>query len=454
MNRRATLVDPPQFENVARGSIVMHCMDHVIVGKTLLDLCCVPSACYLVPRVDRSDLSTPRFNRLIFALLVITRVLIFGLLVGFLHGQGTSDVTGYYREAAAALSHKIPFPHISTAYGPLFPYFAALPLMICNSPAAIIALTVIFEIAAMPFWLAIGRRLFGESATRRAGVLYVLNPLVLINVPLTGQNHIWIAFFLAVSIYLVLQGRLVASGLALAASVLVVKFFSLLFAPVFVVLIFREKSWRGLSRWLAAFALPSGICYGYAMAKGLDPIAQIKFHASYNASGSLPYLLSIFGIDFDDPHLRFAANVIGFALLCLFILLLWRAGGMGSWTQGMLVMELLVIVVLLVNKKSFASYLEHAFFALCISVALCRNRTASMALGLFGALAAIEPTLWFRWMHQLDLRILVYPGPIRIPPAQAALFVACEAALLGFYLLYLCQITRQVLRMRDAPGIT
>jgi Gpi18-like mannosyltransferase len=143
-----------------------------------------------------------------------------------------SDVTVYYSEAEAALHGAIPLVGIHTAYGPLFDEITAVAIACWHSPAALVFLAILVELCSFPVWLKVAREAFTERATRRAAVLYTLNPLAISTVAIGGQNHVGISLLLALSLLALLRNREGWSGLSLGFSIIAVKFLSLLFAPV------------------------------------------------------------------------------------------------------------------------------------------------------------------------------------------------------------------------------
>ena len=44
---------------------------------------------------------------------------------------------------------------------------------------------------------------------------------------------------------------------------------------------------------------------------GANPLEQVRFHATYNSSGNLPYVLGLIGVTFEAPLQRTVANALG-----------------------------------------------------------------------------------------------------------------------------------------------
>lgn len=415
----------------------------VIAAKVAASLCGLITLIVIARLMP--GLPEPRWRVLLAWAYVLSRAGLFTLVYAVAGVPAMSDVTVYYSDATAVRGGAIPFADFATAYGPLFPYLAAVPTLVVDSATSIVFVSTLFEAIALPVWVATGDRLFGRAITTRALAAYVCCPLSFVNVPITGQNHIWLSLLLALAVLALLRGRVVSSALWLGVSVVAVKFLSLLWAPAFWVTLRR----RGI--WTAAFLLPIAIGYGTVWWLGGDIIAQVRFHGSDGSSGNLPFLLGAAGVDLSGPGPRTLANLAALGILTGVFLAAVVTGRLGRPDQLVLGLPLLLLVVMLVSKKAFASYLEIVLFPLCLAFArLTWSWRVLLAGGLFAALATVEPTLWFRWMHVEPLQ-----PPWRWPPDRAALtavFVAVEVALVGMYLVALRTLWQQLGRSPGPPG--
>ncbi len=383
--------------------------DHVLFGKVVIGLTALLFSVVTFKGADRLAISKRSFFVRTLSLLLLTRLVLFAGVLCFANDSSLSDVTVYYDEGLSVLDGKIPLLHFSTPYGPLFPYFAALPLLLWNTPKAIVLFSILVELASFPLWIAIGRRVFDEVTTRRAAMLYLFNPLPLIAVPLAGQNQVWVSFFLALAFFLALKRRYLFSGMVLGFSVLAVKFFSLVFVPLF--LLSADKKWI---TWFLGFLTFPLLIYGVLAHWGV-PVADVFLvHGAEVSSGNFFFLLSALRFNFNLEWVRWTTNLIGIGILSGFLMAAWWTGRLKEKGQLVIALGGVVLAVLFVSKKAFTGYLLQAYFPLCIAVALVAFNFSSvggrlrgvLSFGLFGLLAAVEPSLWFRWMKLRDFRLL------------------------------------------------
>jgi hypothetical protein len=300
---------------------------------------------------------------------------------------------------------------------------------------AIIVVSIVLELVTVLLWLAFSRDFLPEAITRHATILYLCSPLALCNVPVTGQNHVWIAAGLAGALVLVCRGRAFGSGLMLGFTIVGVKFLSLLFAPPLVLAAYRKAGLSGAALWMTGFLVLPIVAYGVLLGRGLDLADQVRFHAYYDSSGNVPYLLTLWGSGLSEPTVRFAINAAGFAALCLLFLLVWARGGVKTPVRVAFTCAFVLLIVLLVSKKAFTSYLLVALFPICLVVALDTETRRWLPIGFlaWSLMAAIEPTLWFRLMGQSDLS-----GVLAAPTVSGISFAVVQIFLLAGYL-YLLQ---------------
>jgi hypothetical protein len=416
----------------------------VLIVKLLLGVAMALAAIPALRCVERAHMSARSFDLASFALLAASRLLLFLLIFVVFATPPNSDAVVYWDEANAVLAGDVPMASVPTAYGFLFDYIVAGVICVWNSPTAIVLFSLVVELTSFPVWLEVGRRGFSEKVVRRAAVLYVLNPLAVSTVVIAGQNHVWISVLLGLSLQQLTTGRAATSGFALGLSIVAVKFLGLLFAPI----LFLAS--RGRVRWLAAFLVLPVVGYAVPIVLGARPWDQVMFHALYESSGSIPYFLGAFGLDLSTADARLAADAAAFATLCAaFTLAVWRLGSL-TFARAVLMCAFVLAVTLLAQEKSFTTYLVVTLFPVCLAIAMQSGRWAAIFMQAFSTLASLEPSLWFRWMHQNGLGVLLartLAGDL--DRAHVLAFAACEAALLAGYVALLVVLWRS---MSALPG--
>jgi hypothetical protein len=412
--------------------------DAVLLGKIALSLVACALTVLLLRKRPFDGLSPRAFTLASVSVLSAARLLLYSLVFLVLRIEAQSDVLTYYDLAKHVLSGEVPYRDFFNGYAPLFPYLAAIPVRLWDSPKSIVLFSVLLEIASLPFWLAVSRRFFDEARTRTASVLYIFNPFLFVAVPLAGQNNVWLSFALAVSLYLLSSGRSVAAGLMFGAGVVAVKFLSLLHAPVLCI-----GSSRRVSFAIAFAALPA-LIYGYLFMNGISVLASLRYHATDSSSGNIPYLLTLFGLDIRDPALHRAYSLAGVAVIAaVFLIPLVRYRGFNH-RQMIHMITILLFTLVLVSSKSYSPYLTIAYFAICLSVAAERlGPRALYGFLAFGMVVTLESSLWFRWLKQANLSVLwESPLPDGLSRLKILVFVAFELGLLGFYVHYLVRAFR------------
>lgn len=206
--------------------------DIVLLGKAAIALLGCIAIVLLLRRRPFDALSDRAFTRAAFGSLVALRLGMYFAVFIVAGVVAQSDIITYYDLGKHALAGEVPYRGFFNGYAPFFPYAASLPLRLWDSPKTLVLLSVLCELASLPFWFAVSRRGFGERVTRDATVLYLWNPLLLCATPLGGQNHVWLSLTLAISLHLLGRRKDLASGLVFGAGVVIVKFLSLLHAPV------------------------------------------------------------------------------------------------------------------------------------------------------------------------------------------------------------------------------
>jgi hypothetical protein len=372
-------------------------------------------------------LTPPTATRWFVGSLLVTRLGVFLALFLVAGVSASSDVAGhYYPQALAVLAGQVPYRDFPSSYGLAFPYLAAVPVWFWDAPESLIVFAIVAEVLVAPLWLAIGRRLGGEAAARRAALLYVLSPVPLVNVAVNGQNQVWVAAGLAVAIYAVIERRNALSGLVFGAVVGGVKLLALLFTPVLALAARRP------SVWVAACLAGPLAALGLGWLASLDVLVPLRREAPLYSSGNVPFVLGLLGVDLDVPAVQWVLSAVLALGLGALVLGIWRnRDGSRIWVAHAL--ALLMFGFLLVSRKAYTNYLVMAFFPVCLSLAAPGLTARTVAFfGALGTIATVEPSAWFRWLAHRGLWQL---DGVALPAGRAglAVFALLEGALLIGY---------------------
>ncbi|MDX2151242.1 MAG: hypothetical protein SFV54_10955 [Bryobacteraceae bacterium] len=383
------------------------------------------------------------------AAVVVSRVGLFVLLYLIMGFEAPSDVgAAYYPEALAALEGKVVYREIATTYAPLFPYIAALPVLLWNSGKAIVLLAIAFEIAGYLLWTSFLERRVKPEQFRAIVLLYACSPLLFGSVVMGGQNHVWISPFLALSLKLTMRGRRFLSGLVSGAAFVATKFFVALLYPG---LLFSGGRWV---RFIAGVAVLPALVYGVLLAAGVNILYPLQFQRmpGQESSGNLPYLLSGLGVAMTSPVYVGAALVL-LALLSL-ILLKERAGEEKPDSRLTTISAVAAFAIaLLLSKKSYTTYWASVYVPLLMlwtAAFLNRNRAWVHIFQFWGLVACVEPSLFFRWFRAGDLSAESLQL-VQVEQWQLAVFLACQAVLISFNAGLLWLSATRLLRLR-APA--
>jgi hypothetical protein len=366
------------------------------------------------------------FRRGFFGCLLLTRVGLFALVFGAAGLPVQSDVAGYYYpQARAALAGLVPYRDFSTSYGVAFPYLAALPVAAWNAPESLVAAAIAIELASASLWFKLGARIAGETTLRAAALLYAFSPLPLLNVAVSGQNQVWVSAGLALALGALVARREVLSGLAIGLTAIAVKFLVLLFSPAL------GLASRRRFRWGAGCAAAPVATLAIAPVAALDLREPLRLEAVRRSSGNAWLLLDAFGVGGSSVNVRLCvtAVLVGTAAVVL-ALASRRVRRDGLWATRAI--TLMLAAFLLVSWKSYTHYLVMAFFPVCVTVAASGVTVGRAAMfGAFGAIAVVEPALWFRWMHERVVR----PADLEMAGAPWAVlgFWLVELALVAGY---------------------
>jgi hypothetical protein len=373
----------------------------VLLGKLVLGLAGTVLSVLACWRLPRTKVSSQTFKWIVWTAFVLTRAGLFLGLFVFLRLLPQSDVTGYYYpQMKAALAGGLPYRDFFSAYAPLFPYVGASVLWLCDSAKALVLLSIGFEAAGFAAWLGFAHLAFAERTVRLAALLYVLNVLPLFNAAVDGQNQTWISAFLGLSVLLLWRRSWFQSGIAFGGALVAVKILPLIFAPA---------AWLHAAerrRWLLGFLALPAVVYGVCLCAGLDVLQPLRFEGKQITSGCLPFLLAPVLPEGFPPMVFDAALILMLGSGCV-------AGALRLTREQpqrcVYLVTILLLILLIFSKKAFTNYLVMAWFPLCLCAASSAKHSKWQAclLGLFGALALIEPSLWFRWLDRQDLAVVL-----------------------------------------------
>lgn len=383
------------------------------------------------------EVSDGTFTKIVTAGTLATRLSVFVIIFVVLGFQVQSDVpAAYYPEAKAALSGLVVYRDFFSTYSPLFAYVCAVPVWVWDSPKSIVLFAIVVESAALPVWLSVARSALPEELVRDVAWMYVFSPLMISTVAMAGQNHVWISPCLAASLWFLHRRRDTVAGLIFAFGIVATKFFALAFVPPLSVVGSIRR------RFITVCALATSCVYGGFALVGAPVLVPILFQRDPGqmSSGNIPYLGSALSIPMDSIVYPIAAVAI---LAALGVALVRRSHSVNE-PVAMTASVMVFATILLFSKKAYTTYWAACFFPLCYVVATVplRRLTASLFM-LWSTVATVEPSLYFRWLHQGTLHAMDGVGALR-----GTVFLGCEAVLILFNSLLLAYCIWQFRDMR------
>jgi len=370
-------------------------------------------------------LPKPHFTLLMLAALLLTRVGLFFLVFQVLKIPPQGDVADYYYpEACNALHGLLPNQDYHSSYSHCFSFIAALPVLCWHSPKSLILFAILLELGALPLWISIGEAIFGRVASYQATLLYVFNPLCLVNTAVFGTNQVWLAFFLALALYAQVRKNTFLSGLALGAGLMAVKILGALFIPALAMAAPKKL------RWAAGFLLPVCLVIGAGLLLGMDVLLPLKTESHRHTSGNLPFLLSLAGVHPTAGWLHWLSYLVLTIVLILLFAQVYRQRLHTDLRAVMYSLALTMFLFMLISSKSFTGYLVIALFPICLCLcALWRSRWLPFVFILWSTVALCETSLWYR---------LIGRGDLHLPaPPNTGLFLLIEMVLIAGYLGYI-----------------
>lgn len=348
-------------------------------------------------RTKIEHLSNAKFQKYFWLFWGVSRVGIFTLFYFILQWEVTGDVIGYYYpQAQAVLSGAHIYQDFPSSYAPLFPYVLAIITGWWNTPLVIILLAIIMEALTLICWQKAAPRINGKEIFRIASFLYLTAPLVLLNISVNGQNQIWIAAFIALSVLLVLNKKDFWAGLAFSGSLIFVKFLALLFLPVLFFLA------RNRIKWSMGFLLLPLLVYGFLIFQGQDILVPIKAEAMLTSAGNIPYIVTSFlgirnGLLIENSYVQLFFYAILLIFLSGIILLLFSNRRLTQVKYFPATLTLFLSLFLLLSNKSQTSYLVIGWFPVCLLLAKDGITKARACLFLvLSTLTILEPAFWYR----------------------------------------------------------
>ncbi len=337
------------------------------------------------------EMADGAFDRLVLWACIVSRLGLYCLVFLVLRIAPRGDIPAYYvPEGLSVLRGALPYRDFISSYAPLHPYLDAAVLRLWPSALAIILLAIAAECLLLPVWLKLGRRLFVERQLRTAAMLYLASGVSLQFVVIDGQDNVIIALLVAVALLFLYRQRAALSGIVAGLSVVLIKFLPLLYVPAFV------AAARRRGRWLAGFAVVTGLGYGAFAALGAPLLEPLKMEASLTGAGNLPYLVeSVMGVKLPASLEDGVVLVALLAVLGVVAAVLRGAEDDARLRVLLFATAALTLTLVLLSKKSWPPYLMLALFPMCLSIYRERFSWMRAALfGGFGAVAIVEHSYW------------------------------------------------------------
>jgi hypothetical protein len=395
-------------------------------------------------------MSDEGFTRALMFAFAAVRLGLFVAIFFVLHLAARGDVPSYYvPQGDMANHHMLIYRDFESSYAPLHPFLDGLVLRIWHTPLAIILMAIAIEIATLPLWLRLARRFAPEHVVRVAALLFLVSPISIQFVTVDGQNNVIIAALVALSLWMLLQGKEFLSGLILGASICLVKFLPLLYAPAY--LLCSPRRWRlvvGGSAILAAV-------YGAFALLHAPILMPLTLEGNIRGAGNFGYVLeSIVGVVFPNQvldGLLLAAIVPIFALIAA--LIAKQAGSLSPVARVRLLtfgVTALTLTLLALSKKSWPTYLVLTLFPMCLTVAdggVGLGRLRLVLFSLFEIVSVTEHSVWETVrgeVHSIPLHM-----ELMAHSRSGIGFFLLEVLLVGGYFWLLSEAVRRMIATRQ-----
>jgi hypothetical protein len=353
------------------------------------------------------------------AALLLTRLSVFFLLYIVLKQNVPSDVFSYYFPQGISVQEgSLPYRDFNSSYGFFFSFLNAGLLYLWTTPRVIVLFAILVEAVTFYGWT----KMIKEGFRERFILLYIFNPLCLMNVAIAGQNQILIACFLFLLTYLTFKNRSFLSGAVGVLSACVVKFLSLIFLPPF---FFAAKN---KIAFIFGALVVGGLYYFMGRTLHANVFQPFQLEKQDFTSGNLAYLIGgSFSYVTGKPYgsLFILLDRFFYLVMAAVLIVLWKN------KDVLLSLAIIVLTLMLFSKKSYTNYLVIAWIPLLISFLRGSPSKSMIAhLVLFNILCALEPSLWFRLTGQGSLDMVLHQ-----PGVKPFVFLFIEIAMIGIHAL-------------------
>lgn len=407
--------------------------DKVIFYKLLLSITLVITGFILLSFYENTERIGKKISFFLFIIFLLSRLMTFYVVFVVFGINPQSDIPSYYYpQAKQVLNGLIPYRDFLSSYSPLFPYFTSISLLIYDSAKSIIFFSIIIEILSLIVWYLISQKTLNEQTAIKSLFIYTFNPISIILVSISGQNQIWISLFIGLTYLLMINKNYFLAGFCFSIGFLVTKFLILLF--LLPIIMFYKHS----TRFLIGFIPSVVIIYSLLWLLNVDFFIPLKIEANDFTSGNVIYILSILY----SPILSHSF-ILNTSLILVIIIFLVYLKGLNNFSvkrdkniiQLIIISVLVFIILLLFSKKSYTNYLAMALYPIIMFSIIDNNfKKQYVFFSIFGTIAILEPTLWFRIMNQQNLSVIYNPSIIKNNYASVFFFIIIELVLITFYL--------------------
>jgi hypothetical protein len=367
------------------------------------------------------------FDRVFVAIYAASHFLLFFIAFFLLHQKPWADLVAFYvPQAHAVMQGLVPYKNFESSYAPLNPYLDALLLRLHDSPLTILAFQIACDVLSIPFWVRFLRRVMNESTVRKAALLYLVQPLVIWDICIDGKNQGLISLLLAISFWAIAR-REILSGISFCLSWVLVKILPVIFLPTMFI------ASRKRIRWLLSALVPSAIVYGSFVLQRADVLAGLRKEGSISTPQNLPYLSGLLtGINLAPKLLSLIllAGMAGALFISARAQLTATTERTRLW-KTVLGTDLILLVMMLLNKKSDTSYLAMCFFLLCAFVAFEANRGKRAILMVYALLSFIGLPIVSFWYWPLQRQSAIQLHAMCLAGDRNALMMLAMQALLA-----------------------
>lgn len=364
---------------------------------------------------------------------VLLRFVPFFLIYGVLGEEPRSDVPMFYVAAEAAREGQVVYRDFDSAYSPLFAYLTALPLLLWNSPKAIILLLIALEGLA----LALTFRYFrlarpGRDEPYQRAVLYLLLPISLVLSVLGGQEDALMWLFGAGALLDWHRRRddfrigvILGIGFVVTKAILI-----LTLIPVFCLVTNR---WRYVLGLLVVGLPTLVIMYGLVGLQFLEPVQQANDPRAPNLWTILrPVLGSVV------PLGQKSLNWVGLlAVLGVSSYAALRYRQAGQFATGFVRLWVITYAFMMIAQQSSLANYAYLFVMPLVLGALAFDKYSHRALLLvFNFAVVLQPALWW------GLKMPLYRGFADLTTGWALAEYLLQLTVVGCLLAVLVRLTR------------